>query len=151
MFMHADGRVETAAEQASKLKKKKKKKTQQERTVKAENEDPPSKNESTETVQKGVEIEGESGAPEAPQDTVPTEAEDAALRSRLPAWAPLNLHYKLLKNIQRLDFKTPTPIQEQCLRPAISQRKDIIGAAATGSGKTLAFGLPILHHILEMR
>jgi ATP-dependent RNA helicase DDX24/MAK5 len=48
-------------------------------------------------------------------------------------------------------FTDPTPIQNDCLNPAIKGRCDVIGAAETGSGKTLAFGLPILHRILTQR
>ena len=43
-------------------------------------------------------------------------------------------------------FKSPSPIQSQCLPIALAGR-DLVGIAATGSGKTLAFGLPCLRHI----
>ncbi|VFQ76716.1 unnamed protein product [Cuscuta campestris] len=65
------------------------------------------------------------------------------------AWNELRLHPLLMKSIQRLNFKEPTPIQRACIPAAAHQGKDVIGAAETGSGKTLAFGLPILQRLLE--
>jgi len=59
-----------------------------------------------------------------------------------------DLHPKLLRALQDLGFVQPTPIQQECLQPAVKGRCDIIGAAETGSGKTLAFGLPILQRLL---
>lgn len=56
----------------------------------------------------------------------------------------LDLIEPLLKNLVSLDFKTMTPIQEQCL-PHLLKGDDIIARANTGSGKTVAFGLTILN------
>lgn len=63
-------------------------------------------------------------------------------------WLQFDLHPKLLRALQVLGFSDPTPIQMECLNPAIKGRCDLIGAAETGSGKTLAFGIPILHRLL---
>ena len=41
------------------------------------------------------------------------------------------------------DFVALTPIQRDCIAPAL-QGRDVLGSAQTGSGKTLAFVLPIL-------
>ena len=35
------------------------------------------------------------------------------------------------------------------MHAAITEKRDILGAAETGSGKTLAFGIPLLHHLME--
>ncbi|MEW6241092.1 MAG: DEAD/DEAH box helicase [Chloroflexota bacterium] len=59
-----------------------------------------------------------------------------------------NLDSRLLKNIQRAGFESPTPIQEQAIPPALEGR-DLIGTAQTGTGKTAAFVLPILHKLLN--
>ncbi len=56
----------------------------------------------------------------------------------------------LLKALEKSGFDTPTPIQEQSITAQIEGR-DILGVAQTGTGKTAAFGLPILHHILQMQ
>ena len=65
------------------------------------------------------------------------------------AWFEFDLHPLLLRAIQDAGFATPSPIQRECLPPAMKGRCDIIGAAQTGSGKTLAFALPILHRLLS--
>lgn len=49
---------------------------------------------------------------------------------------------RLLDRLDKLGFKTPTPIQAGAIPPALDHA-DIIGIAQTGTGKTLAFGLPI--------
>ena len=66
-------------------------------------------------------------------------------------WLEFDLHPKLLRALQDMGFTDPTPIQRECLNPAVKGRCDVIGAAETGSGKTLAFGLPILHRLLTQR
>ena len=58
------------------------------------------------------------------------------------------LHPDLLKGIQDLGFRRPTPIQAQAI-PAILSGRDVIGCAQTGTGKTAAFILPILHRLLH--
>ncbi|MDP2812328.1 MAG: DEAD/DEAH box helicase [bacterium] len=55
----------------------------------------------------------------------------------------LGLSPQLLAVLERLQFKTPTPIQHQCI-PVALEGKDIVGIAQTGTGKTLAFGLPMI-------
>ncbi|XP_055355441.1 uncharacterized protein LOC129600842 [Paramacrobiotus metropolitanus] len=64
-------------------------------------------------------------------------------------WEQLHVQSNILKALSELNFTSPTPIQKQCLPPAIVSRKDVVGAAETGSGKTLAFGIPLVQNILE--
>jgi superfamily II DNA/RNA helicase len=52
----------------------------------------------------------------------------------------------LIKEINRLKFEKPTPVQKEAIPIAI-RGDDIIGIAQTGSGKTLAFGIPMLQHL----
>jgi len=59
------------------------------------------------------------------------------------------LDQRLLNALGRSGFTHPTPIQELSI-PAQLTGRDILGVAQTGTGKTAAFGLPILHHILQM-
>ncbi len=59
----------------------------------------------------------------------------------------LGLQEKLLKSIEELGYKTPTPIQEKAIPVLLSGTKDLIGLAQTGTGKTAAFGLPLLQLI----
>ena len=49
---------------------------------------------------------------------------------------------KLLQALARMQFTTPTPIQEQAIPKALKGH-DILGTAQTGTGKTAAFGIPL--------
>jgi ATP-dependent RNA helicase RhlE len=52
----------------------------------------------------------------------------------------------LRNNLARQSFKTPTPVQEQAIPPAMLGH-DLVATAQTGTGKTLAFVLPILESL----
>ncbi|HET7376593.1 MAG TPA: DEAD/DEAH box helicase, partial [Anaerolineae bacterium] len=58
------------------------------------------------------------------------------------------LDARLLHNVQRMGYETPTPIQTAAL-PAGLEGKDILGSAETGTGKTAAYLLPILQRFLN--
>lgn len=60
----------------------------------------------------------------------------------------LGIAPKMLEVLNRLNFKTPTPIQHKAI-PAAIQGKDIVGIAQTGTGKTLALGIPMIQRILS--
>ena len=49
----------------------------------------------------------------------------------MAAWDVFGLHPAMVGALARQGFTAPTPIQEACLMPAISGRRDIIGAAQT--------------------
>lgn len=53
---------------------------------------------------------------------------------------------KILEEISKAGFTTPSPIQSQAW-PVLLSGEDLIGIAQTGTGKTLAFLLPALIHI----
>src|SRR5210317_1115249 len=50
------------------------------------------------------------------------------------------------KAIQRINYETATPIQQQCI-PLILEGKDVLASAQTGTGKTAAFSLPLLQMV----
>ena len=52
--------------------------------------------------------------------------------------------------LEKLNYKTPTPIQRQAIPIALAGR-DMIGVAQTGSGKTFAFLMPMMTHIMNQR
>ncbi len=59
----------------------------------------------------------------------------------------LGIAPNILAVLDRLHFKTPTPIQEKAIPPAM-EGKDLIGLAQTGTGKTLAFAVPMVQAAL---
>src|SRR5947208_3638010 len=63
-------------------------------------------------------------------------------------FSTFGLHADLLRGVQQLGFKQPTPIQKDAIPPALEGR-DVLACAVTGSGKTAAFGLPLLHRLLS--
>ncbi|MGI8785581.1 MAG: DEAD/DEAH box helicase [Acidobacteriota bacterium] len=52
--------------------------------------------------------------------------------------------------LNKNNFTTPTPIQQQSIPVAI-EGKDIIGIAQTGTGKTLAFGISMLQRLMQRK
>ena len=61
----------------------------------------------------------------------------------------LGLIDPLVKALQVLNYKAPTPIQEKAI-PLILKRKDVLGCARTGTGKTAAFTLPMIQLIHQI-
>ncbi|MBQ8445378.1 MAG: DEAD/DEAH box helicase [Opitutales bacterium] len=59
------------------------------------------------------------------------------------SFADLGLSENILSTVEKIGFKTPTPIQEKAI-PVALQGRDVIGAAQTGTGKTAAYALPTL-------
>lgn len=55
----------------------------------------------------------------------------------------LGLSDDILKAIDEVGYKTPTPIQEQAI-PIVLQGRDVLACAQTGTGKTASFVLPML-------
>ncbi|MFZ4773169.1 MAG: DEAD/DEAH box helicase [Chlamydiia bacterium] len=68
----------------------------------------------------------------------------------LMAFTSLKLHEKILERLVKLEFSSPTPIQEQAI-PYILEGKDMLASADTGTGKTAAFLLPTVHFLAEKR
>ena len=60
----------------------------------------------------------------------------------------MGLQPDLLDGIAAMNFKDPTPIQQQSI-PLILEGKDIVGIAQTGTGKTAAFLLPVLNQLMQ--
>src|ERR1051326_8044883 len=53
-----------------------------------------------------------------------------------------------MDGIRSLNYKTPTPVQEQAI-PFVLQGKDLIVSTQTGTGKTAAYLLPLIHKIIS--
>lgn len=71
-----------------------------------------------------------------------------AAQTGAASFQSFGLPEKLLKSLDRMDFKTPTPIQAQAI-PLALKGEDILGTAQTGTGKTAAFGLPAIVHLMN--
>jgi len=73
--------------------------------------------------------------------------------SRIPRpmryWEEGALSPELLKAVQKVGYKKPSPIQMAAI-PIGLQQRDVIGIAETGSGKTAAFVLPLLTYISKL-
>jgi len=62
----------------------------------------------------------------------------------------LGIAPKLITALERLKFKTATPIQHKAI-PLALEGKDIVGIAQTGTGKTMAFAIPVVQHLAQNR
>src|SRR5437764_10677670 len=59
------------------------------------------------------------------------------------SFTDFGLSPEVVRGVQAMGFKEPTPIQLRAF-PLILSGKDLIGTAQTGTGKTAAFALPIM-------
>ena len=57
---------------------------------------------------------------------------------------------RLLDNVSKKGYISPTPIQDKSIPPAL-EGKDVIGIANTGTGKTAAFLIPLINKVLADR
>lgn len=62
----------------------------------------------------------------------------------------LGLNPKVLKAVNDVGYKTPTPIQAAAIPHALAGR-DVLGIAQTGTGKTASFTLPMIHKLARGR
>lgn len=62
----------------------------------------------------------------------------------------LGLTAPLLRQLEKLAYTSPTPIQHACI-PLLLEQKDLMGLAQTGTGKTAAFALPLIQIIAQNR
>ncbi len=109
-----------------------------------------------------VDVEAEDRTPEAdapmaatsPDEYVPERSDyddymDSDETPSTPAqpartiFADLGLSEAVLRAIDDMGYRHPTPIQEQAI-PSILMNRDVMGVAQTGTGKTASFTLPML-------
>ena len=58
-------------------------------------------------------------------------------------FTPLGLSAEVLRAIEEMGYREPTPIQAQAI-PVVLMGRDVLGCAQTGTGKTASFTLPLL-------
>lgn len=61
-------------------------------------------------------------------------------------FADFNIAEKIKQNIISKGYTSPTPIQDQAIKPAL-EGKDVVGIANTGTGKTAAFLIPLINKV----
>ncbi len=61
-------------------------------------------------------------------------------------FARFQLDPAVLKALEKMNFKEPSPIQVETI-PLIQQGRDLIALAQTGSGKTAACAIPLCHRV----
>ncbi len=64
----------------------------------------------------------------------------------MSSFTSLSLSKEMLDNLNDLNYKVMTPVQEKSI-PPILNGNDVLAQAKTGSGKTAAFGIGILHNL----
>ncbi|MCC6385506.1 MAG: DEAD/DEAH box helicase [Bacteroidia bacterium] len=62
----------------------------------------------------------------------------------MSSFSELGVGEKVLKSIEELGYKIPTPVQQQAIPVLLKNQQDFLGLAQTGTGKTAAFGLPLI-------
>jgi len=60
-------------------------------------------------------------------------------------FSEVGLKPEILESVDKLGFKTPTPIQAKAIPFILGSNGDLVAMAQTGTGKTAAFGLPLLN------
>ena len=78
--------------------------------------------------------------------SVTSERADMGVQGVASTFRDLGLSNWIVKSCSALGMNKPTPIQQNCIPPALHGR-NVIGSALTGSGKTAAFALPILEKL----
>ncbi len=69
--------------------------------------------------------------------------EEPAPETARATFADLGLSEPVLRAIDDMGYRHPTPIQEQAI-PIVLMTRDVLGVAQTGTGKTAGFTLPML-------
>ena len=62
----------------------------------------------------------------------------------------LGIAPKILNILERINFKTPTPIQSKSI-PLALEGKDLMGIAQTGTGKTHSFAIPMIQRLGQIK
>ncbi len=65
----------------------------------------------------------------------------------MSSFSDLGLSPALLTQLESMDFRVPTEIQERAIPQLLEEPRDFLGVAQTGTGKTAAFGLPLLDRL----
>lgn len=73
----------------------------------------------------------------------------ATRKIRMSDFEMMGLPRKLVKRLDEMGLKDPTPIQKQAIPHGMNGR-DVMGLAQTGTGKTAAFGVPLVAQMMAL-
>ena len=112
---------------------------------------PPATDMPVTAMEAAVGIEPEPEPVHAPAAEAPAEeaapvvivVDGAVVEPARTVFADLGLSEPILRAIEEMGYKHPTPIQEQAI-PVVLMGRDVLGVAQTGTGKTAGFTLPML-------
>uniref|UniRef100_A0A7N0URT2 DEAD-box ATP-dependent RNA helicase 41 n=1 Tax=Kalanchoe fedtschenkoi TaxID=63787 RepID=A0A7N0URT2_KALFE len=76
--------------------------------------------------------------------------EGGFLPAPILSFSSLNLHLKLVQNIEAAGYEMPTPVQMQAI-PAALSGKSLLVSAETGSGKTASYIIPVIKKCADCR
>jgi superfamily II DNA/RNA helicase len=79
----------------------------------------------------------------SPAEAAAPAVEPQATEPARPVFADLGLSEPVLRAINDMGYRHPTPVQEQAI-PYVMMGRDVLGVAQTGTGKTASFTLPML-------
>jgi superfamily II DNA/RNA helicase len=79
----------------------------------------------------------------APEPVETDTADASAADAKRTTFADLGLSAPVLRAIDEMGYRHPTPIQEQAI-PYVLMTRDVLGVAQTGTGKTASFTLPMM-------
>ncbi len=82
-------------------------------------------------------------APDTDPEAIEPDAETASPPEIENGFRALGLSEPVLRAIDSMGYRVPTPIQEQAI-PFVLMGRDVLGTAQTGTGKTASFTLPML-------
>ncbi|MDR2902736.1 MAG: DEAD/DEAH box helicase [Lactobacillales bacterium] len=66
----------------------------------------------------------------------------------MTSFKELGIPSAIMDSLTKMNFTTPTPIQEKSI-PVALQGHDVLGSAQTGTGKTAAFAIPMINHLMQ--
>jgi ATP-dependent RNA helicase DDX54/DBP10 len=77
-----------------------------------------------------------------------SEIESMTKKAKAGSFQALGLDKEILKGLNRMGYKAPTPVQRKAL-PIVLAGMDCVCMARTGSGKTCVFLLPMIEKLLS--
>lgn len=75
---------------------------------------------------------------------------ETPLPNDVESFEELGLSHAIIRALHKMNFETPTPVQNKTI-PIALQGRDVCASAVTGSGKTAAFLIPTVERLLRSK